>query len=142
MAGIYNNYEAHIYTPNHHKSFPETHDGTIMIHEHGSFFSLIPPTISGRFKGILSYIRTLISVIWLICYDNIYDAVVVDQVSFVLPFLKLAGNRTIFYCHYPDKLLAGSRSSIMKKIYRFFMDTVEEFSLFFADKIYVNSKFT
>lgn len=25
-------YEPHIFTPRHHKSFPETHDGTIIVH--------------------------------------------------------------------------------------------------------------
>lgn len=93
-----------------------------MVHEHGSFYSLIPDTIFGKFKGILSYIRTVICAIWLVCYDNSYDAVVVDQVSFALPFLRLGGNRTIFYCHFPDKLLAGQRTSLPKKIYRLVID--------------------
>ena len=111
-----------IYTPYHHKSFPETHDGTIKVHEHGSFYGLIPATICGRFKGILAYIRTLIAALWIICYDGGFKAVVCDQVSFVLPFLRLAGHNTIFYCHFPDKLLAGNRKNILKKIYRFFLD--------------------
>lgn len=25
-------YEPHIFTPYHHQSFPETHDGTIIVH--------------------------------------------------------------------------------------------------------------
>ena len=81
--------------------------------------------IFGYFKGILAYIRTLICAIWLIFYDGTYKAIVCDQVSFVLPFLRLSGHKTIFYCHYPDKLLAGSRRSILKKIYRFFIDSLE-----------------
>ena len=90
----------------------------------------------------MAYIRTLICALWLICYDGSYEAVVCDQVSFVLPFLRLAGHRTIFYCHYPDKLLAGRRSNVLKKIYRLVIDFAEEFSLLFAHKIYVNSEFT
>lgn len=47
----------------------------------------------------------------------------------------------MFYCHYPDKLLSGRRNFI-KKIYRFFIDLLEELSLLCAQKIYVNSLFT
>lgn len=60
----------------------------------------------------------------MIFYDGNYEVVVCDQVSFVLPFLRLAGHKTIFYCHYPDKLLAGRRANILKKIYRFFIDSL------------------
>lgn len=66
---------------------------------------------------------------------------VADQVSVVLPLLRLFGIKTIFYCHYPDKLLSGKRNFI-KKIYRFFIDLVEELSLLCAHKIYVNSLYT
>lgn len=90
----------------------------------------------------MAYIRTLVCAFWLICYDGAYKAVVCDQVSFVLPFLRLAGHNTIFYCHFPDKLLAGSRKSILKRFYRFFIDLAEELSLLFAKKIYVNSEYT
>ena len=126
LAAKKHNYQPHIYTPYHHKSFPETHDGTIYIHEHGSFFGLIPDTIFGRLKGLLAYIRCIICTIWLILFNQ-YDhtTVVADQVSVVLPLLRIFGYRTIFYCHYPDKLLSGSKHSFLKKIYRFVIDTVE-----------------
>jgi alpha-1,3/alpha-1,6-mannosyltransferase len=32
LAAKANGYEPHIFTPRHHQSFPETHDGTIIIH--------------------------------------------------------------------------------------------------------------
>ena len=67
--------------------------------------------------------------------------VVADQVSVVLPLLRLFGIKTIFYCHYPDKLLSGRRS-FLKQIYRFFIDLLEELSLLCAHKIYVNSLYT
>lgn len=98
--------------------------------------------VLGRFKAVLSYLRSLICVLWLIIYDdNDYAAVVVDQVSIVMPLLHLAGYRTIFYCHYPDKLLSGSRG-LLKRFYRFLLDLLEEVSLLFAHKIYVNSEYT
>lgn len=135
-------YEPHIFTPYHHQSFPETHDGTIIVHEHGSVNGLVPATIFGRFKGLLAYIRSILCVIWLIVHHRrTFDVVVADQVSVVLPLLRLFGIKTIFYCHYPDKLLSGRRN-IIKKVYRFFIDLIEEVSLLCAHKIYVNSLFT
>lgn len=78
----------------------------------------------------------------MIVYEaNIYDVVVADQVSVVVPLLRLFGFKVIFYCHYPDKLLSGKRG-FLKRIYRFFIDLVEELSLLFAHKIYVNSLYT
>jgi alpha-1,3/alpha-1,6-mannosyltransferase len=32
LAGRKHGYEPHILTPYHHQSFPETHDGTIIVH--------------------------------------------------------------------------------------------------------------
>lgn len=143
LAGKKHNYEPHIWTPYHHKSFPETHDGSIRIHEHGSFFGLVPDTIFGRFKGILAYIRSIICTLWLALFNQYeYSVVVADQVSVVLPILRFFGYRTIFYCHFPDKLLAGSRQNLLKIMYRFVIDLVEEISLIFANKIYVNSEYT
>ncbi len=58
-------------------------------------------------------------------YDQYnYSVVVADQVSIVLPLLRIFGYKTIFYCHYPDKLLSGVKTNFLKKIYRFFIDLV------------------
>ncbi len=98
--------QPHIYTPRHHDSFPETHDGSIIVHEGGSFFGLIPDTIFGKFKCMLALIRCWVCALWMIAFaDRIYRCVVVDQVSVALPLLRVFGYKTIFYCHYPDKLL-------------------------------------
>lgn len=72
LGVIDHGYSAHIFTPYHHQSFPETHNGTISVSEHGSFFGLIPPTIFGYFKGILAYIRTVLAALWLIFYGGKY----------------------------------------------------------------------
>lgn len=48
----------------------------------------------------------------------------------------------LFYCHFPDKLLCVERKSIFKKIYRFYLDLLEEITLYPANLIVVNSKFT
>ncbi len=59
-----------------------------------------------------------------------------------MPLLRIFGRKTFFYCHYPDKLLCVERSSILKKIYRFFLDYFEEICTYFSNFIVVNSKFT
>ena len=43
-----------------------------------------------------------------------------------LPLLKLFGNKVVFYCHFPDKLLCIERKSYTKKLYRLVIDTLEE----------------
>jgi len=64
------------------------------------------------------------------------------QVSAVVPLLRFFNRKCLFYCHFPDKNLCVERNSIFKKIYRFFLDYIEEFSMYFANGILVNSKFT
>jgi alpha-1,3/alpha-1,6-mannosyltransferase len=42
----------------------------------------------------------------------------VDQVSVVIPFIKLlTHSRVLFYCHFPDMLLS-QRQSLIKSLYR------------------------
>ncbi|KAK9478191.1 hypothetical protein V1514DRAFT_331882 [Lipomyces japonicus] len=49
--------------------------------------------------------------------------------------------KILFYCHFPDKLLA-IRQSLIKKLYRLPFDALEAFSTARADVILVNSRFT
>jgi alpha-1,3/alpha-1,6-mannosyltransferase len=49
--------------------------------------------------------------------------------------------RILFYCHFPDKLLA-KRTSFIKTLYRFPFDWLESWSTGCADGLVVNSKFT
>lgn len=53
----------------------------------------------------------------------------------------MARPKRIFYCHFPDLLLT-KRETFAKKAYRLVVDNLERWSISFADKIYVNSKFT
>lgn len=65
-----------------------------------------------------------------------YDVYFIDQLSTCVPFLRaFARKRVVFYCHFPDKLLANGayvegqmkgRGSLLKRIYRFPMDWLEE----------------
>jgi len=107
----------------------------------GSFFGLIPRTLFGKFHALLATIRTLLCTLWMICYGPSYDLVVCDQVSISLPLLKTCGMKTIFYCHFPDKL-QSKRGGALKKLYRSGLDFWEEVCIWFADLVYVNSRFT
>ena len=50
-------------------------------------------------------------------------------------------SQVLFYCHYPDMLLA-SRGSRMRQLYRAPIDWLEELSTGAADQVVVNSEFT
>ncbi|WWC67851.1 uncharacterized protein I206_101768 [Kwoniella pini CBS 10737] len=88
-----------------------------------------------------------------------FDIFIIDQQSISIPFLRLlTGTRIIFYCHFPDKLLSGNwnlnqenienkiqldeKVSLLKKLYRFPIDKLEEFTTGQSDIVLSNSKFT
>jgi len=85
-----------------------------------------------------------------------FDVLVIDQLSASIPLLRLAGlNRVVFYCHFPDLLLAPDRSASLgaiqanrslkgrvRALYRAPIDKIEELTTGCADKIVVNSGFT
>ncbi|EAR97317.1 alpha-1,3-mannosyltransferase ALG2 (macronuclear) [Tetrahymena thermophila SB210] len=130
-----------IYTPYHDPKhcFQATIDGTIPVEVRGA---IVPQTIFGKLWALCATIRVIFCTLYLICFGFKFDVVIVDQVSPAVPLLRLFNRKCLFYCHYPDKLLCVERRSILKKIYRFFLDYIEEFSLLFANKILVNSNFT
>ncbi|KAK4689828.1 hypothetical protein P7C73_g293, partial [Tremellales sp. Uapishka_1] len=100
-----------------------------------------------------------------------FDVFIVDQQSVCVPLLKwFVGSRVVFYCHFPDKLLSGgweievdqqgevgmglntgirsgvamSRKGVglLKRIYRYPIDKLEEITTGQADIVLSNSKFT
>lgn len=75
------------------------------------------------------------------------DVLIIDQVSYVIPFARwlLPRNTPIlFYLHFPDKLLVQNRheASVFKRMYRWVFDSLEEKTTCMADRIVVNSNFT
>jgi len=70
------------------------------------------------------------------------DFLTTEQVFLPVVLCKLFSRaQVIFYCHFPDKLLAA-RQSLLKKIYRLPFDALEGFAMFLGDSIIVNSNFT
>jgi alpha-1,3/alpha-1,6-mannosyltransferase len=67
----------------------------------------------------------------------------VDQLSAGVPLLRILYSqpRILFYCHFPDKLLA-KQGSWLKSAYRVPFDWVENWSTGCSDGIVVNSNFT
>jgi len=130
-----------IFTPYHDPKhcFPETINGTLDVEVHGGWF---PHEIAKKFTALCALIRMMLCSLWIICYGGHYDLIVVDQVSACIPLFRLSGRKVLYYCHFPDKLLCVERRSILKKIYRFFLDYIEEFTTYFANVILVNSLFT
>lgn len=64
------------------------------------------------------------------------------QVSAPIPLFQLARIPSMFYCHFPDKLLCTERGGALKQIYRLLIDNFEECSTGCANEIVVNSLFT
>nr|XP_048321395.1 alpha-1,3/1,6-mannosyltransferase ALG2-like isoform X2 [Ziziphus jujuba var. spinosa]XP_048321396.1 alpha-1,3/1,6-mannosyltransferase ALG2-like isoform X2 [Ziziphus jujuba var. spinosa] len=71
-----------------------------------------------------------------------FDVILADQVSIVIPLVKLKKSaKVLFYCHFPDLLLA-QHTTFLRRIYRKPIDFIEEMTTGMADLILVNSKFT
>merc|ERR1712166_1297103 len=129
-----------IFTPSYDptRALEQIKDGTIDLEVRGNCF---PRRIFGKFHALCEYIRVFLAAIYLLFFGGDFDVIVIDQIPLPIPMLNLRF-KTFFYCHYPYKLLCTERKSIFKKIYRFFIDTVEELTMLFSHEIAVNSKFT
>lgn len=121
--------------------FEEVSDGTLKAQVYGDH---LPTNLKGKFFIICSNIRQLY-LIWRMYRAGQlaeYDVFIVDILSTCVPFLHcLSKGKILFYCHFPDQLLA-QRTNVWKKIYRLPFDLLEQFTISAADKIVVNSKFT
>ncbi|KAJ9613134.1 Alpha-1,3-mannosyltransferase-like protein [Cladophialophora chaetospira] len=136
--------------PNH--CFEEARDGTLDVRVRGN--TLFPPTFLGRFHILLATLRQIHLVFSIAVWSNELDrlkpdAFVVDQLSVCVPLLRWLYPRTLrtlFYCHFPDQLLADRRASglmgLLKKLYRYPFDWFEGWSMSASDRTVVNSEFT
>ncbi|KAJ3372803.1 Alpha-1,3-mannosyltransferase-like protein [Allomyces arbusculus] len=134
-----------VYTSHHNPrhSFPETNDGTLNVSVHGDW---LPRSIAGGMHVLCAWLRNLWLCMYLVAMHAVRpsarpDVYFVDQISVGVPLLKWTGARVLFYCHFPDKLLA-TRKSKLKALYRVPFDWIEEKTTSMADEIVVNSKFT
>jgi alpha-1,3/alpha-1,6-mannosyltransferase len=82
------------------------------------------------------------------------DIFIVDQLPACVPILKSLGRprksrrqRILFYCHFPDQLLArrnegGSLLQLAKLLYRFPFDWFEGWAMSASDRVVANSNFS
>ena len=109
--------------------------GTLNVHY------LVPPfprSWNGKFHILFAHLRQLHLTFRLLFFGaSTYDVYFVDQLSTCVPFLRLLGHtRVVFYCHFPDKLLANGafvegnlvkkNVGLLKWLYRLPMDWLEE----------------
>jgi alpha-1,3/alpha-1,6-mannosyltransferase len=120
--------------------------GTLDVRVRGNW--LIPPSILSRFSILCAILRQFHLIIGAYFTSELSafkpDAFVVDQLSAGLPWLRFLypETRILFYCHFPDLLLAQGRAAWLKRAYRIPFDFIEEWSMGFADAVCVNSGFT
>ncbi|KAF2083647.1 glycosyltransferase family 4 protein [Saccharata proteae CBS 121410] len=126
--------------------FDEARDGTLDVRVRGN--TIIPASILGRFSILCAILRQVHLILQIALLSSELkklqpDVFFVDQLSAGIPLLRLLSPdaRVLFYCHFPDKLLAQRGSSI-KDIYRVPFDWVESWSTGCSDAIVVNSNFT
>ena len=113
--------------------------------------TIVPPSLfsTHRFVILCAILRQLHLLIHITLFTSelhAYNPTVffVDQLSAGLIFLRLLCPTvsTLFYCHFPDKLLARGRQNWTKSLYRVPFDALERWSTGLADKVVVNSHFT
>lgn len=134
-------HKVHIFTSHHDKNrcFEETLSGVFDIAVYGAF---LPRHIFYRLHAVCAYLRCLFVALCLLFMWPSFDIILADQVSVVVPILKLKKSaKVVFYCHFPDLLLA-QRTTILRRIYRKPIDFIEEITTGMADLILVNSRFT
>lgn len=103
----------------------------------------MPTHLFGRFSILCAILRQLhLSFILLLSKNRpTHDILIIDQLSTSIPLLRTQ-YPILFYCHFPDKLLARGRESRLKRIYRVPFDWIEGVTTDLADAIVVNSLFT
>ena len=100
----------------------------------------LPRSLLGRAVALCSTLRMLYLALYMVMTASV-DVVICDGVSAPLPVFRWRFP-VLFYCHFPDKLLCTSRTSLLKRTYRAPLDWLEEATTATAHVVVVNSHFT
>ncbi|EAT78713.2 hypothetical protein SNOG_14088 [Parastagonospora nodorum SN15] len=126
--------------------FDEARDGTLDVRVRGN--TIVPASLFGRFAILCAILRQVHLILHIALFTNELallspTAFFIDQLSAGIPLLRLLQPlpRIIFYCHFPDKLLA-KKGGLLKTLYRGPFDWLESWSTGCSDTIVVNSNFT
>ncbi|TYI96215.1 hypothetical protein E1A91_D01G055600v1 [Gossypium mustelinum] len=134
-------HNVHIFTAHHDKNrcFEETRAGIFPVTVYGDF---LPRHIFYCLHAVCAYLRCIFVALCVLFMWPSFDVILADQVSVVVPLLKLKrSTKVVFYCHFPDLLLA-QHTTLLRRIYRKPIDIIEELTTGMADMILVNSRFT
>jgi len=134
-------HDVHVFTSHHDKNrcFEETVSGPFPVTVYGDF---LPRHVFYRIHAVCAYLRCIFVALCVLLWWPSFDVILVDQVSVVIPLLKLkSSSKIVFYCHFPDLLLA-QHSTMLRRLYRKPIDMIEEATTGMANLILVNSKFT
>lgn len=134
-------HSVHMFTAHHNPGhcFKETADGTLNVTCRGDW---LPRHFCHRGYALWAYIRMIYIAIYLVFFSKMkFDVIVCDQISACIPILKWSSAKVLFYCHFPDQLLT-TRKSWLKKLYRWPIDSLEEYTTGKSDEVLVNSNFT
>jgi alpha-1,3/alpha-1,6-mannosyltransferase len=110
--------------------------------------TIVPSTVLGRFAVLCAILRQVHLLLHVVLFSRELpklepSSFFVDQLSAGIPLLRLLQPhpRVLFYCHFPDKLLA-KKGGLLKALYRAPFDWLESWSTGCSDTIVVNSNFT
>ncbi len=133
-------HRATIFTLEHDaaRSFPETREGRVEVRVQRS---RLPAQIGGRLRAPCAIARAIWQARALLRDRSDFDVVFCDLVANGIPILRRAGVPVVFYCHFPDMLLAPRRHGVFAP-YRRWIDCAEERSLAAANLVLVNSAFS
>lgn len=139
-------HSVHILTNHHDPShcFEETRNGQLEVEVVGDW---LPRSLFQKFTAFWAYFRMMWAAFYatfVLSRNEQIDVIFVDSVSVGIPILKFATGtpKIIFYCHFPDQLLAPQAGNALRQLYRWPLNFIEEFTTGRADVILVNSRFT
>ncbi|OUS41782.1 glycosyltransferase family 4 protein [Ostreococcus tauri] len=102
----------------------------------------LPGHLFGCFHVLCANVRCAWAAMRMIIENKAIETAIIDQVFLpILIFRLFSRAKVVFYCHYPDKLLA-TRSSILRRTYRLLFDALEGLTMSLAHQVIVNSVFT
>lgn len=137
-------HEPIIYTPHldRRRAFEEVVSGKVLAHQ---IRVPVPRAVFGRLHALCAALRCALVALWVALVQR-PDVAVVDIVTLPAAVLAFCGVPTLFYCHFPDKLLARTLvrapPTPLRRAYRIAVDTLEARALAAAAAVAVNSRFT